>query len=108
MSGTQFNSNVQAMLDAHWVISPNNIHGVKGELMYPSYQKMKRPPVMHEVQVLHDRVRVFKTILRGEPYTKRSWHDLETVGLFASVDEFLAWCEEHGEEGPPPGPNVWD
>ena len=104
----QFNDNVQAMLDAHWVISPNNIHSERGTLMYPAGRQLKRPPVMHEVQVLEDRIRVFKPVFRGEHYSKRSWWDTETVNLFVSPDEFLAWCEENGEIGPPPGPNVFD
>lgn len=78
-----------------WFVSPNNIHALQGDLMYPVSGPSAKAWAMAcpgmEVQVLSDRIRVFKVEFFGEAYSCRSWHDTVTVAVFDDVDKFLAW-----------------
>lgn len=90
----------QEMVAAGYVISPNNIHALPGVLMYPDGRGRFAVPEGHEVQVLHDRIRVFRTQFFGEHYSRKSYWDTITVAVFESVPDFRAWCEAGGAEKP--------
>lgn len=51
--------------------------------------------------VLCDRIRVYRKQFFGESYTVRSWWDTPTVAVFASVAEFLEWCQVNGRPSLP-------
>jgi hypothetical protein len=101
----------EALLKAGYVVSPNNIHSLPGVLMYPGGPGIPCPNPGREVQVLDDRIRIFTTKLFGEPYTRKSYWDTETVYVLDSVPAFLNWCRCYGtvsEPGLPAFANAHD
>lgn len=91
------------LLTAGYRLSPNNIHGLSGELMYAAGPGIPQPasPCDSHVQVLSDRIRVYQTKHVGAPYTRRSYTDTLTVGVFDSADSFLEYCRNHGKISEP-------
>jgi len=84
------------LLDLGWVRSPNNIHNLQGSLWYAGAPNIKGAPVLHEVQICEDRIRVFTTKFFGLAYSARSWNDHVTVEVFDSVSQFIEWINDHG------------
>lgn len=97
----QIDQMVQAMVSAHYVISPNNIFGLPGHLMYAGGPGIWTVADDLEVQVLQDRIRVFKAKFFGTPYSRQSYWDTSTVAVFGDVPAFLKWCEANGKLSEP-------
>lgn len=102
---------VTDMIKAGYVLSPNNIHSLPGHLMYaggPGIWTVKNDV---EIQVLHDRIRVFRQKFFGTQYSLLSYWDTITEAVFTSVEDLLKWCEQNGEisePGQPAHPQNWD
>lgn len=105
------NELVTSMVKAGYVVSPNNIHGLPGCLMYAGGPGIWTVNDDLEIQVKHDRIRVFRTQFFGERYSPRSFHDTVTVAVFLAVEELLEWCAQNGkisEPGIAAYPGNWD
>lgn len=102
------NEMVKAMVAAGYVVSPNNIYGLPGVLMYAGGPGIREFGDMLEVQVLSDRIRVFKSKLAGEAYGRCSYLDTITVAVFDSVAAFLAAADKISEPGLPAYAQGWD
>lgn len=92
---------IQEMQKRGYVVSPNNIFGLPGVLMYANGQGLWTVPDFMEIQVLNDRIRVFKTQRFGECYTRKTYLDTITVAVFDRVEDFFSWCETHGKRSEP-------
>lgn len=90
-----------AILAAHYTRDPNSRLG-----WYANGPGVPCFPSNLEVEVHHDRIRVFRKVLFGEAYTRRTFWDTVTVAVFVTVEEFIAACPTKSEGGV--GPNVWD
>lgn len=103
------NDLVESMLKAGYVVSPNNIYGLRGVLMYAGGPGIKEFSKDLGVEVLSDRIRVYKAKFFGESYSKRSNWDTETVAVFLSTEELLAAAPNVSEGGSAADyMNVWD
>lgn len=96
---------IKRMVSNGYVISPNNIHGLPGVLMYPAGQGIWTVQDHQEIQVLPDRIRVFSQHLFGEAYSRRSYFDTVTEAVFDNCSEFFTWCERHGKLSDPALPS---
>lgn len=95
----------KAMVKAGYCVSPNNIYGLPGVIMYPAGPLVRCPERLLEIQV-DKTIRVFRQEGSGEPYTKDFKWSLKTVAEFTDIVSFLAWCPCISEGGQPA--NVWD
>lgn len=90
------NSLVAALLARGYVISPNNIHSLCGTQMYAGSGSLPAPPVGEQVQVLSDRIRVYRSQFFGDQGTRRSFWDQVTVQVFDSAEAFFDFYEKAG------------
>ena len=98
------------MIPNGYVRAANNIHSLPGILVTPCGAGVPRFPLDCEVQVLSDRIRVFRNKFFGQSYSKISFWDQETVAVFDSKDDYLKACPEVSKGGINhiTGPNVFD
>lgn len=89
------------LIKVGFCVSPNNIHALPGCLVYASGPGVWTVPNFQEIQVLEDRIRVFRPSFFGDQYSKRSYWDTVTVAVFDNVPDFMAWCQEHGKVSEP-------
>ena len=93
----------QELLAAGWCRSPNNIHALPrneaglSPIFYAGAHGMPEQEAGTEVQVLPDRIRVFRNVFFGAPYSKKSCWDQVRIHVFDNVPEFLAYCESTGQ-----------
>lgn len=100
--------NVQAMVNAGYCVSPNNIYSLPGCIMYAA-----GPGIMEPVKATLLDINVHDN---GVSLVYSRWNDgkfvgLETTESFASVAEYLAWVAENGKPSEPGLPafyNSWD
>jgi len=74
----------------NYVVDINNIQHLSGILMYEGNGKSKGI----NIQVEHDRIRIFDVHFFGEPCTKKSWYDTITTAVFDNVIDFLNYIKD--------------
>lgn len=97
----------QALFRAGYVVSPNNIFGVEGCIMYPAGPGVRCPQNQRLVwiQATETTIRVL-----GYPLTNTTNKppELVTFGEFHDIESYLAWCSEISEPGQPACEGNWD
>jgi hypothetical protein len=105
MTKTINNPLVSALLAAGWQTCAT-IHHLDGVCMTPAGPGIPEPAHGCEVQVLHDRIRVFTCEFFGEAYSRCSFIDTVTVAVFDTAEAFFAWCRAEGTVSLPGTPCV--
>lgn len=87
-------NNIHSLPSAHWY----NDDPLKGEspVWYSGHEGLWEPLGEYEIQVCHDRIRVFASKFFGEPHTRCSFWDQITIAVFISVPDFVEWCKVNG------------
>lgn len=85
-----------------YCISPNNIHGTEGVLIYAGGPGIPEPPgVLDEIILRTDgSIEVGRFVFEGVRYV-RGRHVWELAHRFDGPASFARWCAEHGKLSEP-------
>lgn len=94
--------NLAERLPFGYCISPNNIHGVDGVLIYAGGPGIPEPPAWNDEIILRPdgTIEVGRFEFEGERYV-RGRHVWKLAHRFSGPAAFALWCAEHGRLSEP-------